>query len=109
MTAWIEPLRTPSEKTSQTGTPPKYFETSCASRRNLSPMMIHRNRRRLRPVRFFGFVRKRRGTEAREDRPQNAAWEAEYARDEERADKNLPVGCDRRDDVAADHEDDRAD
>src|ERR1700682_5318688 len=109
MTAWIAPSRTPSETPSQAWTPPKYFETSCASSSSASPMMIRRDRRRLRPVRLVGFVRERCGAEACEDRHQNAAREAEHACDEQRAEENLPVGGDGRDEVAPDDVDDRAD
>src|ERR1700681_4295927 len=97
ISAWIVPSRTFSDTSSTARTPPKTFEMPVASSRIRSDMRV--------------VVREllRCAAPQRLKRAEDPAREAEHAYDEQRAQEDLPPLSDRRDDVLADHVDERAD
>src|SRR5579884_4007526 len=108
MSAWIVPSRTASETSSTARTPPNPFETCVAS--SITPSAsgtathLDRRVRVERRVDVVGREALRGATpQGRFGRPEDAAREAEDARHEQRAEKDLPKRRDRRDDVLADH------
>src|SRR5581483_6232900 len=113
MSAWIVPSRTASETSSTARTPPKPFETPVASSSTAPASRTAadldgsvRIERRVDVV--VGEAPRVAAAHRRFERSEDAAREAEDARDEQRAEEDLPQRRDRRDDVLPDHVDARA-